>query len=112
AGDLDKLASADAELRHRRFQWQIAQAHLFQRGARPLAQFLAAVEQRHLAIAEPDVVEYGQRRSQAQLLRDQRDAKFLRVQRGRDRGWLAVNQYDAAIDLMYAGEHLDQRALA
>jgi hypothetical protein len=34
------------------------------------------------------------------------------VQRARDRGRLAVNEDNAAVDLMHAGEDLDQRALA
>ena len=112
AGDLDELPPADAELRHRRLERQVAQADLFQRRPRPLAKFLAAMKQRYLAVAEPDVVEHGERGREAQLLRHQRDAELLRVQRARDCGRLAVNQDDAAVDLMHAGEHLDQRALA
>ena len=112
AGDLDKLPLADAELRHRRIERLVAQPHLFERSARAITEFLAAVEQRHLAVAEPDVVEDGERRREAQLLRHQRDAEFLRVQGARDRRWLAVNQDDAAVDLMHAGENLHERALA
>ena len=88
---LDKLAPADAELRHRRLQRQIAQPDLLERRARPVAKFLAAVKQRHLAVAEPDVVEHRQRRREAQLLRHQRDAKLLRVLRIADLDRLAIN---------------------
>ena len=94
---LDKLPPADAELRHRRLQRQIAQPDLLERRARPLAEFLAAVEQRHLAVAEPDVVEHRQCRSKAQLLRHQRDAKLLRVLGIADLDRLAVDQNDAGV---------------
>ena len=94
---LDELPPADAELRHRRVQRQIAQPDLFQRRPRPLAKLLAPVEQRHLAVAEPDVVEHRQRRREAQLLRDQRDAELLRVLRIGDFGRRAVNQDGAAV---------------
>ncbi len=52
---------------------------LVERRAGAVAEFFAAVEQRHLAIAEPDVVEHRKSGREAQLLRHQRDAEFLRV---------------------------------
>ena len=58
ARDLDQLTLADAELRHRRLQSETAQTHLFQRLPRPLTQSAAAMKQRHLAVAEPDIVEH------------------------------------------------------
>jgi len=57
-GDLDELTPADAELRHRRFERQVAEADLFQRRPGAIAKILATMKQRHLAIAEPDVVEH------------------------------------------------------
>ena len=76
------------------------------------AQLFAAMEQRHLAIAEPDIVEHGEGRGEAQLLRHQRDAEFLRVLRTGNRDRLAVDAHRAFIGRIESGDDLDQRALA
>ena len=57
----------------------MAETHLRQRRLGLLAKSLAPVEQRYLAIAKPDIIEHRQCRSEAQLLRHQRDAKLLRM---------------------------------
>ena len=45
-------------------------------------------------------------------MRDQRDAKVLRLLRMTNVAPFAVDAHDAPIGLMHAGEDLDQRALA
>ena len=109
---LDKLATADAELRHRRLQRQIAQPDTLERRPRPVTKFLAAVKQRHLAVAEPDVVQHRERRSEAQLLCHQRDAELLRVLRIADLDRLAIDADDTGIGRVHAGDDFHQRALA
>src|SRR5256885_695588 len=52
------LPPADAELRYRCLEREIAQAHRLECRTRALAQLPAAVEERRLAIAEPDIVEH------------------------------------------------------
>src|ERR1700730_2924799 len=52
--ELNKLPPADAEPRYRCLEREVAQAHRLERRTRALAQLPAAVEERHVAIAEPD----------------------------------------------------------
>src|SRR5262249_6229855 len=89
------------------------------RGAEPLqrvsclaGEILAAVEERHLHGAEPDVVLDRQVGAEAELLRHQRDAALLRLARRRDRAWFAVARERAGVGAVDAGEDLHQRALA
>ncbi len=88
------------------------QADLIERCARLLAQALAPMKQRHLAVAEPDVVEHRQGGREAQLLRHQRDAEFLSVLRILNSGRLVVDQDHALIRRVQARQNFDEGAFA
>ena len=70
------------------------------------------MKQRHLAIAEPDIVEHAKRGSEAELLRHERDAELLGMLRVGDLGRLTVDKKNAAVGAIHAGNDLDQRAFA
>src|SRR6185312_12928829 len=112
ARDLDELTLADAEARHRRCQRNPLHAELIEGAARRLAQMAAAMEQRDLAVAEPDIVLDRERRRERELLRDERDAKRLRLERMADVVPGAVDAHAAGIGAIDAGQKLDERALA
>src|SRR6185437_10833026 len=112
ARDLDELTLADAEARHRRCQRNLLHAELIEGAARRLAQMAAAMEQRDLAVAEPDIVLDRERRRERELLRDERDAKRLRLERMADVVPGAVDAHAAGIGAIDAGQKLDERALA
>ena len=82
------------------------------RRLRALAQIAPAMEQRHLPVAEPDIVEHGKRGREAELLRDESDAESLRVLRVVDDRRHAVDRDRPGIGRVHAGNDLDQRALA
>jgi hypothetical protein len=108
----DQLPAPDAELGDRSRKRKIAEPHPFQGGSGELGKRLAAVKQRGFAVTKPDIVEHRKRRSEAELLRHQRDAKRLGVVRVNDFGRRAVNANHPAVSRMHPGDDLDQRALA
>ena len=70
------------------------------------------MKERHVAIAEPDIVEHRQRGRKAQLLGHQSDTERLRVLRVDNCGRFPIDENHAAVRRMHAGDDLDQRALA
>ena len=77
--DFDELLLADAERAHRSIQIPITRAQCFEGIVRATAQVAAAVKHRNVGTPEPDVVEHGESRREAQLLGDQPKTQRLRM---------------------------------
>jgi hypothetical protein len=110
--DLDKLLLTDCERAYRQIEVPGSGAQSFERLTRAAAQVATTMEHRDVGAAQPDIVENGEPRGEAELLGYETQAQSLRVLRTTNCMAYAIDRDRASVGRENAHQQFDESALA